>query len=133
MRRRRSETSWHNVELLLDVIDGDMGWNESPLVMIGKSTSMLESSASVRCGATWSENVDEQWLWRERLDRAILGGSEELDTDLPTARWKTELSTGVKSSCSRTSPSLDESSSVSCQMAHSRLRLTQPAFTEESF
>lgn len=102
--------------------------------MCGKSISIPDSESLelAEDGHVWSEYVrrDEPSLCKERSDQAELGGGEEHEVDLPTNILKSAPSTGVRSSPSRTSPSLEENSSVSGKMT--TLRLARLVFIGKS-
>jgi hypothetical protein len=102
--------------------------------MCGKSISIPDSESLELAddGHVCSEDVrqDEPSLRKERSDKAELGGGEEHEVDLPTNTLKLAPSTGVRSSPSRTSPSLEETSSVSGKMT--TLRLARLEFTGKS-
>jgi len=93
--------------------------------MCGKSTSITDSESLEleEDGHVCSEDVrqDEPSLCEEKSDKAELGGGDEHEVDLPTNILKSAPSTGVRSSLSRTSPSLEETSSVSGKMTTLRL------------
>jgi hypothetical protein len=137
LRRRRPYNEPRDVEILLDAVGGDeefSGWaNESVQVICGKSISMPDSESLelAEDGHVFSEDVrqDEPSLCKERSEKAELGGGEEHEVDLPTNTLKLAPSTGVRSSPSKTSPSLEETSSVSGKMT--ALRLARLVFTEK--
>jgi hypothetical protein len=78
-----------------------------------------------------SEDVrqDEPSLWKERSDKALLGGGEEHKVDPAMTTLKSAPSTGVRSSLSGIS-SLEETSSMSGQMT--RLRLARSEYIGNS-
>lgn len=82
----------------------------------------------------FSEDVRqyEPSLCEEKSERVELGGGEEHEVrvDLPTNLLKSGPSTGVRSSLSRASPSLEETSSVSGKMT--TLRWARLLFTGKS-
>jgi hypothetical protein len=102
--------------------------------MCGKSISIPDSESLelAEDGQVFSEDVrqEEPSLCKERSDKAELGGGEEHEVDLPTNIPKSAPSTGVRSSPSRTSPSLEETSSVSGKMT--TLRLARLVFIGKS-
>jgi hypothetical protein len=143
LRRRWPYDEPRNVEILLDAVRPSSWANESVIVMCGKSTSISnsESLELAEDGHVRSEDVrqDEPSLWKERSDKAELGGGEEHNVDPPTNTLKLAPSTGVRSSPSRTSPSLEETSSASGKMETSSasgkmttLRWARLVFTEKS-
>jgi len=138
LRRRRPYTEPRKVEILLDAVGEDKEpsslASESAQVMSGKSISKPDSESLelAEDGHVCSEDVrpDEPSLCEERSDKAELGGGDEHEVDLGINTLKLGPSTGVRSSPSKTSPSLEETSSGSSKTT--TLRLARLVFTGKS-
>ena len=115
----------------LDALWGDNESSNESIQFIGKSISIPDSESLelVEEGHVCSEDVrmDEPSLCEEKSDKAELGGGEEHEVGLAKTTLKWAPSTGVRSSPSRTSPSLEETSSASGKMT--ALRLARFVFT----